>query len=149
MKGNVCMSRRVLIVDDDEDMQALLQTVLENQEYEVVTAEDGLVALQELEKSVPDLILLDLMMPRMDGYAFAEELRNRGLQSSIPIIVLSADVNAKQNADQLRADSYMAKPFDVRDLLGEISHFMEHLLPEEGTQEQGETAPQNRESNAL
>ena len=136
------MSKRVLIVDDDEDMQALLQTVLENQDYEVVTAEDGLVALEELEKSAPDLIVLDLMMPRMDGYAFTEELRNRGLQSSIPIIVLSADVNAKQNSEQLGADRYMAKPFDVRDLLGEISHFMEHLLPQEGTQEQEEMAPQ-------
>lgn len=128
------MSKRVLVVDDDEDMQALLQTVLEKQEYEVVTAEDGLVALEELEKSIPDLIVLDLMMPRMDGYTFAEELRNRGLQSSIPIIVLSADVGAKQKINQLGADSYIAKPFDVRDLLGEISHFMEHLLPEEGAQ---------------
>ncbi|HLX41379.1 MAG TPA: response regulator [Ktedonobacteraceae bacterium] len=127
--------KRVLIVDDDEDMQVLLQTVLENQEYEVVTAEDGLAALEELEKSAPDLILLDLMMPRMDGYAFTEELRQRGLQSTIPIIVISADVNAKQNTEQLGADSYIAKPFDVRDLLGEISHLMEHLIPEEKIQE--------------
>ena len=138
-------SKRVLIVDDDEDMQALLQTVLENQEYEVSTAEDGLAALQELEKSAPDLILLDLMMPRMDGYAFTEELRQRGLQSSIPIIVISADVNAKQNTEQLGANSYISKPFDVRDLLGEISHFMEYLIPEERIQEQQEGEPQNRE----
>jgi two-component system response regulator MprA len=138
--------KRVLIVDDDEDMQALLQTVLENQEYEVITAEDGLAALQELEKSTPDLILLDLMMPRMDGYAFTEELRQRGLQSSIPIIVISADVNAKQNSEQLGANSYISKPFDVRDLLGEISHFMEYLIPEEKTtQEQQEREPQNHE----
>lgn len=138
------MSKRVLVVDDDEDMQALLQTVLEGQEYEVVTAEDGLVALQELEKEAPDLIVLDLMMPRMDGYAFAEELRKRGLQATIPVIVLSADTNAKQNANQLGADSYMAKPFDVRDLLGEISHFMEHLIPVDDTQnQQVETAPQS------
>lgn len=138
------MGKRVLVVDDDEDMQALLQTVLEGQDYQVVTAEDGLVALQELEKATPDLIVLDLMMPRMDGYAFAEELRRRGLQSTIPVIVLSADVNAKQNADQLGADSYITKPFDVRDLLGEISHFMEHLFPVDDTQnQQEETAPQS------
>lgn len=139
------MSKRVLVVDDDEDMQALLQTALEGQEYEVVTAEDGLVALQELEKEAPDLIVLDLMMPRMDGFTFIEELRKRGLQTTIPIIVLSADTNAKQNANQLGADSYIAKPFDVHDLLGEISHFMEHLIPVDDTQDQqGETAPQNR-----
>ena len=136
--------KRVLIVDDDEDMQALLQAVLEKQEYEVVTAEDGLAALEELENSTPDLILLDLMMPRMDGYAFTEELRQRGLQSSIPIIVISADVNAKQNTEQLGANSYIAKPFDVRDLLGEISNFMEYLIPEEKIQEPLEGEPQNR-----
>ncbi len=140
------MGKRVLVVDDDEDMQVLLQTVLEGQDYEVVTAEDGLVALRELEKATPDLIVLDLMMPRMDGYAFTEELRQRGLQATIPIIVLSADVNAKQNADQLGADSYIAKPFDVRDLLGEISHFMEHFIPLDDTQDQqteAEAAPQS------
>lgn len=141
------MSKRVLIVDDDEDLQALLQRALQNQEYEVVIAEDGLVALQELEKATPDLILLDIMMPRMDGYAFAEELRHRGLQSSVPIIVLSADVNAKQKVDEMGADSYIAKPFDVRDLLGEISLFMEHLVPEESTQISfEEAAPQIGES---
>lgn len=132
------MGNRVLIVDDDEDMQALLQTVLERQKYEVVTAEDGIAALQELEKEAPDLIVLDLMMPRMDGYAFTEELRQRGLQSTIPIIVLSADVNAKQKADQLGADSYIAKPFDVRDLMDEISHFIEHLIPVDDTPNQNE-----------
>lgn len=125
------MTKRVLIVDDDEDMQALLQAALKKEDYQVVTAEDGLVALEELEKSSPDLILLDLMMPRMDGYAFVEELRQRGLQSSIPIIVLSADVSARQKVDQIGADGYIAKPFDVLDLLGEISQFMHYLTPEE------------------
>ncbi|GAC1347169.1 MAG: hypothetical protein NVSMB27_12020 [Ktedonobacteraceae bacterium] len=125
------MGKRVLIVDDDEDIQALLQAVLESEEYEVSTAEDGIDALLELEKSVPDLILLDLMMPRMDGYAFAEKLHQQGLHSSIPIIVLSADVNAKQKVDQMGAESYITKPFDIQDLLGEISQFMEHLATEE------------------
>lgn len=132
------MSKRVLVVDDDEDMQVLLQAALEREDYQVTTAEDGLVALKELEKSAPDLILLDLTMPHMDGYAFVEELRQRGLQSSIPIIVLSADVNAKQKVQQMGADSYIAKPFDVLDLLGEISQFMQHLVPEETTQQQPE-----------
>ena len=121
------MNKRVLVVDDDNDIQTLLQRILEDEDYQVVTAGDGLVALDEFEKSVPDLILLDLMMPRMDGYTFAEELRQRELRSSIPIIVLSADANAKQKVEQMGADSYITKPFDIGDLLDEISHFMEHL----------------------
>src|SRR2546427_9804725 len=116
------MGRRLLVVDDDEDIQVLLKSVLESEDYEVITAGDGLVALNELEKSTPDLILLDLMMPRMDGYAFAKELRQRGRQSSIPIIVLSADVNAKHKVEQMGADSYITKPFDIGNLLGKISH---------------------------
>jgi CheY-like chemotaxis protein len=125
------MGRRLLVVDDDEDIQVLLKSVLESEDYEVITAGDGLVALNELEQSTPDLILLDLMMPRMDGYTFAEELRQRGLQSSIPVIVLSADVNAKQKVQQMGAEDYITKPFDLHDLLNKISQFMEHLVPEQ------------------
>lgn len=130
------MSKRVLIVDDDEDMQLLLQAALETEDYEVSVAEDGLVALQELEKDAPNLILLDLMMPRMDGYTFAKELQDRGLQSSIPIIVLSADVNAQQKVDQMGAESYVTKPFDLGDLLSEVSQFMEHLVPNDEADQQ-------------
>ena len=125
------MGRRLLVVDDDEDIQVLLKSVLESEDYEVITAGDGLVALNELEQSTPDLILLDLMMPRMDGYTFAEELRQRGLQSSIPVIVLSADVNAKQKVQQMGAEDYITKPFDLHDLLNKISQSMEHLVPEQ------------------
>ena len=124
------MNKRVLVVDDDDDIQALLQMILESEDYEVVTAGDGLLALNELEKSTPDLILLDLMMPRMDGYTFAKELRQRKRQPTIPIIVLSADVNAKQKVEQMGADSYITKPFDIGSLLDKISHFMEHFTPQ-------------------
>ena len=120
------MSKRVLVVDDDEDMQELLQAALEIEDYEVVTAEDGVDALQKLDAGLPDLILLDLMMPRMDGYTFAEELGKRRLPSPIPIIVLSADVNAGQRVQQMGAESYITKPFDLMDLLGQVSYHIEH-----------------------
>src|ERR1051326_868233 len=121
------MVKRVLVVDDDEDMQDLLRQALETENYEVTVAEDGLAALETLEHSHPDLILLDLMMPRMDGSTFAKELRNRQLVPSTPIIVVSADVNAKQKIESMGADGYITKPFDLHCLLDEVAHFMEYL----------------------
>jgi CheY-like chemotaxis protein len=121
------MGKRVLVVDDDEDMQDLLREALETEHYEVTVAKNGLDALGEVEKAVPDLILLDLMMPRMDGSQFTRELHERGFASSIPIIVVSADVNAKQKVEQMGADSYITKPFDLHRLLDEVSHFVEEL----------------------
>lgn len=123
------MSKRVMVVDDDEDMQELLQAALEIEDYEVVTAENGITALEKLEAGIPDLILLDLMMPRMDGYTFAQELNKRGLQSSIPIIVLSADVNAGQRVQQMGAESYITKPFDLMYLLGQVSRCIQQRTP--------------------
>jgi DNA-binding response OmpR family regulator len=121
------MIKRVLVVDDDEDMQDLLRQALETENYEVIVAEDGLVALETLKQSSPDLILLDLMMPHMDGATFAKELHNRKLVPSIPIIVVSADVNAKQKIETMGADSYITKPFDLHRLLDEVAYFMGYL----------------------
>jgi DNA-binding response OmpR family regulator len=126
------MFKRVLVVDDDEDMQDLLREALETESYEVMIAQDGLIALEVLEHIKPDLILLDLMMPRMDGSAFAKELRHRGLVPSVPIIVVSADVNAKQKIETMGADGYITKPFDLHSLLDEIAHFMVDLSSSEG-----------------
>ncbi len=127
------MAKRVLVVDDDEDMQDLLRQALETESYNVTVAQDGLAALEILEQANPDLILLDLMMPRMDGSAFAKELHNRGLVPSVPIIVVSADVNAKQKIETMGADGYITKPFDLHRLLDEVAHFMEYLSKSDGT----------------
>lgn len=121
------MAKRVLVVDDDEDMQDLLRQALETESYDVTVAQDGLVALEIVQQANPDLILLDLMMPRMDGATFAQELHRRGLATSVPIIVVSADVNAKQKIENMGADSYITKPFDLHCLLDEVAHFVVNL----------------------
>ena len=112
-----------MVVDDDEGLQETLQAILEAENYEVVIAGDGLIALDKLTAVTPALILLDLMMPRMDGFTFAQELEHRGLRSSIPIVVLTADSRGRQKASQLGADDYIDKPFDVLDLLEKIAQF--------------------------
>ena len=101
-----------------------MQAALEFENYEVVVAEDGLVALEKLSTVKPDLILLDIMMPRMDGYAFAQELQRRGLRSSIPLIVLTADGRAQQKAALVGADGYLEKPFDIVEFLDQVERYI-------------------------
>lgn len=115
------MGRTVLVIDDDADIQATLKGLLEDEGYTVLTADDGLDGLDRLDGTHPDLILLDLMMPRMDGYAFADELSRRGLRPAIPIIVLTADGRARQKAAQVSADGYAEKPFSLLALLEQVN----------------------------
>jgi CheY-like chemotaxis protein len=117
------VTKSILIVDDDQGIQGILQRILEEEGYTVDTAEDGLIALEKLERRKVDLILLDLMMPRMDGYAFVAEFQRRGWQASIPFIVLSANVRAQ--VDHLGAQSFLTKPFDIDMLLQTISQMGE------------------------
>lgn len=118
------MSGLILVVDDDAGIQDFLQIALEAEGYEVVIAEDGKDALEKLKNITPDLILLDLMMPRMNGYAFAKALQHQGCRSAIPLVVLTADAQAKEKAALVAADAYLIKPFDLEDLLKIIARFL-------------------------
>lgn len=114
-------SRTVLVVDDDDWIRDILETVLQSAGYDVVVARDGVEALERLEHRVPDLILLDMMMPRMDGFAFAEELRKRGLRSAIPIVVMSAVDQTRQKTLLIDPAGFLRKPFDMPVLLEQVA----------------------------
>jgi len=118
------VGHRLLIVDDDAGVQKMLKILLEFERLEVTIASDGLEALECVERARPDLILLDLMMPRMDGRAFIEELRRRGLRASLPIIVLTADIHAKPMIEHMEVEDWLVKPFHLADLLGKIRHHL-------------------------
>lgn len=110
------MPRKILVVDDTRNIQVLLSDYLANQDYTVLTASDGDEALQVFHAEHADLILLDIMMPNMDGYQFISHLRR---ESSIPVIMITA---RQQEADIIRgfdlgADDYITKPFRLRELL--------------------------------
>lgn len=111
----------VLIVDDDRGLQETLKAILAMADYRVVVAGDGLEALEKIAEHAPHLILLDLVMPRMDGFAFVEELERRGLRSMQPILALTADARVEEKAARLRADAYVAKPFDMDELLAKVA----------------------------
>jgi len=110
---------RVLIVDDDLAIIKFLRANLKAWGYEVLAAMDGAEALQALEMELPDLVILDIMMPKMDGFEVCRWLRE---WSQIPIIMLSArgDVSDKVKCLDLGADDYITKPFGVGELIARV-----------------------------
>ena len=105
------MGYTILVADDEKEIRELLRLYLENSEYEVIEAEDGQQALDILRDKKIDLCLLDIMMPKVDGYRVLQELRK---ESNIPVMILSAkDADSEKILGlNLGADDYMAKPFN-------------------------------------
>jgi DNA-binding response OmpR family regulator len=121
----------VLVADDDEDILTLVAFRLERAGCTVVKARTGDQALALALEQVPDLAILDVMMPGLDGYQVTRELRGRDLTSSMPIILLTARA---EEADVARgmaagADEYVKKPFDARDLRGRVERLLGHVAP--------------------
>ena len=110
----------VLVVDDDPDILEAICDILEAEGYEVARARHGEEALARVEDRRPAVILLDLMMPVMDGVAFAQALRLRPAVRDVPIVVISADGNP-QRAASVGASGYLAKPFDIEALLAQVA----------------------------
>jgi CheY-like chemotaxis protein len=111
--------RLVLIVDDDPDILQTLALCLSTEGYRILMASNGQEALEVLKSEQPSAILLDLMMPVMDGWQFVAELDARGMRRS-PLLILSADRAVQGHAAKLRANGHLAKPFDLDELLGKV-----------------------------
>ena len=122
------MARKILVVDDTRNVQLVISDFLSAQEYQVLTASDGREALEVVRQSAPDLVLLDIMMPNMDGYQFISQLRR---ESSTPVIMITA---RQQEADiikgfDLGADDYITKPFRLRELLVRMRAVLRRAAP--------------------
>jgi two-component system response regulator MprA len=115
---------RILVVEDDESLRETLAEVLADDGHDVRVAADGEAALDALHVWTPDLILLDLMMPRMDGFAFREA--QRGVEEARPakILLLSAAHAVESAADELQADAWLVKPFGVADVLRAVDELL-------------------------
>ncbi len=113
---------KILIVEDEVDTLLPLRRALESEGYTVVEATDGPTALSLVEKEHPDLILLDLMLPEMDGYEVCRRLRSNPRTDFIPIIMLTArsDIKDKIEGMDLGADDYVTKPFNLQELKARI-----------------------------
>jgi len=115
---------KILIVDDVVSNVLLLKVLLKNEKFKTVTASDGLEAIQQAEKELPDLILLDVMMPQMDGFETAMHLKNNPTTAGIPIIFLTA-LNSTQDivkGFQAGANDFITKPFNKEELLVRVNH---------------------------
>lgn len=121
---------RVLIVDDDPSILKFVSTNLTARGYAVTTAGDGSEALDLIDREMPDLIILDIMMPRVDGLTVCQRIREF---SSVPIIILSAREQEEQKVQalDLGADDYLTKPFGVRELLARVRAVLRRAAPEE------------------
>jgi len=114
------MNSRILIIEDERPMRTALADVLEAEGHRVLTAADGEEGLQRALDEKPDLILLDLMMPRLDGYAVCAELRR--LANPVPILILTAKGQLEDRVKglDLGADDYLVKPFSTEELLARV-----------------------------
>lgn len=118
---------RLLVVDDEPDIQMVVKARLEAAGYSVETAADGLDALRQVRANPPDLVVLDVMLPGMDGFAVCAMLKRDQHFSRIPIIMLSARTRPQDRSTgaNVGADAYLAKPFQPAELLGEIRRLLE------------------------
>ena len=119
---------RILVVDDEERIVHFLTTKLKASGYEVLTAGDGVAGLEQAQAQEPDLIVLDLLMPRMDGLEMLKELRSF---SSVPVIILTAKGADADRIKGLRlgADDYLPKPFNPDELVARIEAIRRRLQP--------------------
>ena len=117
------MPGSVLVVEDDPDLVDLLQVILQDVGYRVATATDGLEALARVQAEMPSLILLDMRMPRMNGWEFAAEFRARWGRAC-PIVVVTAAENARLRAEEIGADGWLEKPFELEDVVRAVERYV-------------------------
>ncbi|MCX5697004.1 MAG: response regulator [Candidatus Omnitrophica bacterium] len=122
------MAKKILVVDDDPDMVAVLSKRLKSNRYQVVTAYDSEEGLEKAKVESPDLIILDVMMPGMDGAAMAAVLRESEETRNIPVVFLTGIVEkeeARWQDHKIGGNIFVAKPFDTKELLAIIKNKLE------------------------
>ena len=124
------MPKKILVIEDDTNIAELLRLYLEKEGYEVSNAYDGGKGLSEFERFKPDLVLLDIMLPVMDGWAVCNEIR---LTSKTPIIMLTAkgETFDKVSGLEMGADDYIVKPFEMKELLARVKAVLRRYNDEE------------------
>ncbi len=128
------MKEKILVVEDDRDIQEIVSEILKAEGYEVVTADNGLEGYQLFKERDPDLIILDVMMPKMDGYQMAKLVRQKN--EAVPIIMLTA---LEEEYDEIKgfdvgADDYISKPFSFNILLQRVRAVLRRSKKEKNKQ---------------
>jgi len=120
------MKKRILLIEDEADLVMTVRFRLENADYEVIAAADGQEGLDRVRDGNPDLILLDLMLPKVSGFNVLKTLKADARYSKIPVIIFTARAQEadKKIGEELGADAYITKPFDADMLLAKIREFI-------------------------
>lgn len=113
----------VLIVEDDQSLRDMLADLLDGSGYRTVTATDGAAGLDTLRRAAPDLVLLDVAMPIMDGLTFLRRRSAEACRPTVPVVVMSAQ-RRESEVRTLGAQQFISKPFDLDDLLCVIDHYL-------------------------
>lgn len=142
---------KILIVDDEEDIRELIAVNLMREEnYQLIEAEDGLEALRQANDERPDLIILDLMLPQMDGLTVYKNLRENAITQKIPVIMLTARGRLEEKIEglELGADDYMPKPFSPKELMLRVRNLLRRSNENQGGN-LVESGPFSLDKNAL
>jgi len=123
LRGDVMNKERILLVDDEKKLVNIIKINLEDAGYEVIPAFDGKEALERVSELKPDLVVLDVMLPKIDGWEVLSHLRNNPRTKPIPVIMLTAKSEgiSKLFGFDLGADDYVTKPFDIAELVARVS----------------------------
>ena len=121
----------ILVVDDSLTMRKVLSRTLEREGYEVITAKDGMDAIQVLQENSPDIMLTDIEMPRMDGFELVRNVRDDEKTAELPIIIISSRTAEKHRnlAKEIGVNAFLGKPVQDEDLLMQVSILLGHATP--------------------
>jgi chemosensory pili system protein ChpA (sensor histidine kinase/response regulator) len=116
----------IMVIDDSITIRKVTSRMLERNNFVVMSAKDGVDAVNQLQEQKPDLMLMDIEMPRMDGYELATHVRNNPDLKDIPIIMITSRTGQKhrQRAENIGVNKYLGKPYQESDLLGSIREFL-------------------------
>ena len=123
------MGNKILFVEDEEDLTLIVTDTLRGQGYEVITAMDGIAGLEKFKSEGADIVVADVMMPKMDGFSMAKEIRK--LSSTVPLLFLTAKstVDDVEAGFEIGANDYLKKPFELRELIVRIKALLRRYSP--------------------
>ena len=130
VKAEGKMEKKVMIVDDETDVLISLKTVFERNKYDVITVTNGVECIKEIEKGFKGIVLMDLMMPEMDGWETIQEIVNLGLSKNVAIAIITGKGTKDfQKMSSLRSYifDYMAKPLDITQLLSSVEKYNKYF----------------------
>ena len=125
------MEKRVMIVDDEPDILSSLKTILESQKYDVITVESGFECLKEIEKGFRGIVLMDLMMPEMDGWDTIQEILDRGLMKNVVIEIITGKGTKNYQKRSVLGSyiyDYLTKPLNLEELISSVEQCYNNFL---------------------